>query len=973
MRHLATLLLTALPLAAQGEVHGRGDRLVVPARPPGTSAPQEPQAVRSGRDEAFQQRILELRRSLHLADVTEGALLQRLGQDFDAVGERAARLLRTSNADVAYACARALELYGEPRHAEELEFLLLTRRYGDATDVLVETMARLARGEARARLFSCLTADQSVVRRAAAEALADRVGPDDAEPLITLSRDARVDVQLKALRLLGRVPPSPEVRQRLLDALGQDPGTAAAAVEAWIDLGPGAAGDLQEVLRHAATGRSFGYAALALVGMEVDDPRVELLTADMREPLLAELDMPDPFQRTAVALALAGLAWRSSASDPKVWHDREVVQALIEIVDPRGFVDHYATVERLARRRLALLTGQDFGPRLKLWREWWGRVSQLPHFAAARREVAVDAALAESAFLTWRGETFEVLMRGPAAAPAEAMDGRLEIVLAPDELVGLVDSLRRSGFMREAAGGQRDDEEPRVLILNVGGVLARTDPQLPAATFDRFAALIGQTLERNRWQLYRDPLGEPDPTAFWRAETRWLERHADDARALDGRLKDRIAARLPELTGERRTLALRHLAALPRLAELLTTEDGLRLADAVSRSAGWDESCIRILELALLAPGDAVWQRLLEVAAARDAADPDAGAVARVFALADPDRLLAAVSEGAEAVRRTAIEEVAQVQDLRATPVLLGVVRDEAEPVGLRRSAAFALGRLRAPDALEPLIGLLDAGGEDLDAELRRTIWVALGRIGGDRVFEVLRKAFPSPDPADRRAIVQSLGQMRDPRAANELAAIFVLRGEDTLGQLSREFLRRMGDALATPALRPHLEHPSEQVRQRIALLAGEFQDAAALPELMSMMAVDGERLRVATLIAGITGLDLLAATDRDRALRDWWRANRDRTQARWFLDGLAASEVANTLKPEDLAPGQGVAAVPELCRLVMECGQPHLRALAGKMLRVVTGEDFGTIMSASTDAQRAAIVERYRFLYDSSQSAERR
>ena len=104
---------------------------------------------------------------------------------------------------------------------------------------------------------------------------------------------------------------------------------------------------------------------------------------------------------------------------------------------------------------------------------------------------------------------------------------------------------------------------------------------------------------------------------------------------------------------------------------------------------------------------------------------------------------------------------------------------------------------------------------------------------------------------------------MSQPRAARELADIYVLRGDDTLGLLALEQLRKQGDLVASPALIPHLGHPNVQVRRQIARLLGEFQHPAALPELMTMLAEDSERLRVITLIAGITGQDVTGRNDR--------------------------------------------------------------------------------------------------------------
>src|SRR5690606_23124197 len=110
--------------------------------------------------------------------------------------------------------------------------------------------------------------------------------------------------------------------------------------------------------------------------------------------------------------------------------------------------------------------------------------------------------------------------------------------------------------------------DPRSLEIHVAGAVARTDPRTAAPVLDRMQAEMLAALQGREWQIYRDPVREPDPEAFWRAERRWLEQHTDAA-ARRARLKDRIVAWLPHGSGSRFELALTHLAAMPDLGEIL--------------------------------------------------------------------------------------------------------------------------------------------------------------------------------------------------------------------------------------------------------------------------------------------------------------------------------------------------------------------------------------------------------------------
>src|SRR5690606_32152797 len=122
-------------------------------------------------------------------------------------------------ADQTHGAMVLLRRFGGPEQAKELEYHLLTRSLGSATEITVRTMAALARETARERLFACLTAARAAVRKYAAVELAQRVTVEDVERLIVLSRMQDQDVQMKALRLLGHVPPVVEARERLLQTL----------------------------------------------------------------------------------------------------------------------------------------------------------------------------------------------------------------------------------------------------------------------------------------------------------------------------------------------------------------------------------------------------------------------------------------------------------------------------------------------------------------------------------------------------------------------------------------------------------------------------------------------------------------------------------------------------------------------------------------------------------------------------------
>jgi HEAT repeat protein len=915
-------------------------------------------------DVRFLRDLRPLQRSRSGSESRQQAILQRLGQEHTDVAGRCLRLMRSEDPDMVHALMLALQFYGGPEHAEELQFQLLTRPLRSATEVVMETMAVLARDGAADRLLACLEANRSAVRHHAAAALSGRLRPEHQDRILDLSLGRDVDIQLKSLRLLGELPPTPAVLRRLGDALGEEPRCAEAAVEAFIALGPDHVADLQQILRQPALGREFGYAALVLAMLEERQPGVELVTEDMVASMRAELDVPDAFQQGAVSAALAGLAWRSDDATGAVHDDAAVVDQLIHVVAPTEFVPHLAMLGTVARPRLTLLTGQDLGVDGAAWRAWWEgvRAGGEP-FVGARSRVACTEVEAPRATLTWRTPGRELVLRGPETdAPATSES----YVVAPAELAAIVADLERLGFMRGHEPG-RSAPDARSLELQVGGLRVRSDPDTSPAVLDRFAARIGRTASAETWQRYRDAAIEPDPVALWRQESDWLAAHPEPA-VRAARLKDRIIRILGASTdGNRTAEAVADLLAIDGLDALLSEADGARLVEAAAAMPDWNGPAFRLLELALLAPGEDTWVRILALAAERDERT-GSGSLLRLFGLAGPDRVLAALEAPSVAVRLAAMDEVSRLLDLRAEPKLVACAADSEQPLELRRAAVYALGRMRARDASAPLQDLLADDG--LDAGLRRTTWVALARIVGDGALPILRDAGLSPDPADRRTIVEALGAMGTAAAARELATVFSLAGDDVLGSLALGELRRLGDRIASPVLVPLLDARDAGVRSAAALQLGDFQHPAAFPELYLLLQEDDSRIRIMAAIAGITGQNVTDRNDRLEHLSRWYADNRGRSQGEWLLAALDENGITHRLTALDLVPDAGVACVPELTRLILECEQPWLRSLSARLLRVATGQDQGTLPPLADEAQRLAYCERYRFLYEASRAS---
>ncbi|MBI5181596.1 MAG: HEAT repeat domain-containing protein [Nitrospirae bacterium] len=118
-----------------------------------------------------------------------------------------------------------------------------------------------------------------------------------------------------------------------------------------------------------------------------------------------------------------------------------------------------------------------------------------------------------------------------------------------------------------------------------------------------------------------------------------------------------------------------------------------------------------------------------------------------------------------------------------AAPFLMELLRDDND--GVREHAALALGKVKDPRAVEPLIEALKVDDEDDD--VRRNIVFALGDIG---------------DPS----AAEALGKIRDPRAIEPLIAALPLIAEfnfqeKLIGKNAAWSLGKIGDPRAVKPL----------------------------------------------------------------------------------------------------------------------------------------------------------------------------
>lgn len=229
-----------------------------------------------------------------------------------------------------------------------------------------------------------------------------------------------------------------------------------------------------------------------------------------------------------------------------------------------------------------------------------------------------------------------------------------------------------------------------------------------------------------------------------------------------------------------------------------------------------------LVALSVMPLGDAA---LADAAALAN--DADAGVAVEALRLAG-ERRLASVREAAERVardpdaalqvRRQAVRTLGLLGDPAAATALSAVLRSAGDR-DLQVLAAWSLGAVRAPGALEALLGLLQHPGLADDARL----FAGLARLGPVGV-EALRAMLEAPSaPAEvrhgrRLAAIVGLGRTtpdRDGRGPREAVAVLV-------GLAERPIAENLGDAGRVTG--NELDH----VVQALAELAPRCDDARA-------------------------------------------------------------------------------------------------------------------------------------------------
>lgn len=896
-----------LPSRARGSTAGGpGLDLPVPApaAPPAEGLPAAPAAPVEPADAPALFASLEPVRAPD--DPRLAPALERLRRLGGAALEPARAGLESASLGVLVASARLLLADGAPEDRQRVAARL--RRdlpSAAAPPLLAALVARDPVLASPAFLAELLDHPSGAMRQAAERLLLERADPLALPYLPARLASDRSDTRLRALRVAVRTGGGAAVP--LIASRLDDP-TASVAKEAVRAMALENAPGVDALLRQRAfagglTDRGAAHALLALV--EREDRRGEVaVTLDDLPELLPALRAGEPIVSGAAACALAGVGFRNPSSPATAWLDREVPHALVRLGTGAEFHRDFSTLQPIALRRLAMISGEALGEDGLSWRRWWTEAAR--GFHARRGVLSVESGGEEALCVELRRAGQEPLRLAGPSSPRAEEEGTL--LIGPEACAHLVGVLRDEGVLglERLPSGRR--EEALALAVQVGEQEKRFAfgrAQVPPWV-ERVAAALEAHAGEEAWQRFRDRTRHVTQRAFVADEGPWwsaARAPRERARRLCGLVLSALAslpataraggmAELERLYGEQAAAAEEDLPALVALA-----------ADEPQGSERFERLVALALEAAASGaqgrPGAEDTERLLELCLRRG--ETGVEPLARVLAAAGDERVAAAAADGRAPVRRAAARAAAGDPSPRATELLIGLLADADEDVVA--AAAQGLGP-RGGDAVRRA---LQARAADAPAGLRAPLLRAVGRAGGEGARDVLVLAMAEEDPALQLAAVEGLAELADPATAALLVSILARGRGPQWTEPARRALLRIGEP-AWPQLQRVASSSKSRGQREAALLLSEQGVADALPTLITLLEIDPSDEELAEEIAVASCVDLRASPERERAWWDWWSQVVHDDARAWFR---AALERAGLRAPEEAklaAPGRGEA-----------------------------------------------------------------
>lgn len=870
-------------------------------------------------------------------------------------GLAAARVaLGGSHGPTVITCMRVLLIGGDAADADRVVTRMRRRLPNQAAAAAVEELVRLDPVRATPRLFvELLTHPQMPVRMSAERALEPLL---DASlvPLLGPVLDAdNSDARVRAIHLLMSLVDDPTVLELLLDAT-DDP----KAKVAWQALSAVARSTDPrvelELLRRAFGDRWIlrpsAYALLAIV--EREDLRLVSILGDQHAPaLLSGLASNDPFVAGSCATALAGIGFRSTEPELSAWLDREVPETLVAAISGQVFFNDYSSLQGPALRRLKLITGISFGTDGPRWSNWW--LGEREHFHASRATLAVAEGDERDLAIQFRSgsvDPVDYVLVAPGRAGESIGDLTSETVfLTGGEARDVIELLRREEVLGPARlpgvrGGQA--HHGRTLDLSIRGQSKRFvfGPGASEPWFDRIDEMVRSIVDRNRWQRFPHPdehVGSRQ--VLWQEESAWWAGdHDERSRAL--RLKTMVLAFIEGVEPDRRPIALAELERLYEDESIPEVADFPILLGALADEPFFSGRAARISELARHAigmtegstqePSALLGRELIRVL--HDTFGEQATVeIAKVLQECGQDAVLEAARDERPLLRAVAATVLAIHEDESSRALLLTLLDDDDEAVEV--AAVMAAGDERVEVARTELLLRARLG----TSVVREAALRAIGRLGGESVFQALLAGLSDGDVGVKVAAAEGLADLQDPRAIPLLVSLLRQGRDSGFYEPVRRGLLGFGEA-AWEELLSSMRSSSRTAQRESALLLAYQGRPSATSTLIRLLTENPDDRTIARELAVLTCVDYSSEADPAALWWDWWDTVRKDDALSWFRAALKVRDVP-TPPTELLTPPSTEDGVLFLLE-VMSREEAWLVERARRELTRLVGRDLGDI-----------------------------
>lgn len=815
-------------------------------------------------------------------------------------------------------------------------------------------------------LVDLLGHPQAAVRAVGQHGLEDRADPR-CYPLLGQLRNARrTDTRLRAL-LVAESIGAPERIDHLLACLAD--GSPQVAYHAVQSLAGEAAPQVERELLARVFGdrwilREGAYALLTI--LEREDLYFEkILDESHQEALLLGLARDDFFVAGTCAAALAGLGFHSPRSSQADWLDRQVPHALVRTVSGREFHSDFGSLRRTAQRRLALISGENFGADGPEWLKWWAENAR--DFRARRVHLDVSAEDAGGLrFFVARNlddrDFFELI--GPDVVASlydveesesawdEGFRGE-HVFLTQGEAVGLFHTLEAQGVfggerIPGARGAVQSGYREAVVLVGDGGKSFRFGPGESEPWFESLLEVADAVRHRNRWQRFVGIASDADRYRAWSEEAPWWQGdHDSRERAL--RMKGHVLASLSELPLAQRQFAIDELERIYAEPKVASPGDFVTLVALLRQEPTLGSSARRLVGLALEAGASArasestltlpedlredLVAALIETFGASSARE-----VSRVLQYGDRAGLAAAVEDPRPFLRAVAAATLAEDPNEEDVELLTVLLRDPVEEVEL--AAIDALGENRADEVLTDLLVRARLGTHAVRVSALR----AIGRIGGEGVLDTLMTGLAEPDVQIKIAATRGMIELEDPTTV-PLFLSFLREGRSSpLYEVARDGLMAFGEEAWDDLLRV-VNSPGHESQRDAALLLARQGVPQAAPVLMTILSENRADAFVASELAVLTCIDMRGLGDPSGGWWEWWDQVVHNDSQAWLVAALERREIHCPPSEEFRGAGSRHAALCLLEVLEAEGGPvvERCRRSLGRML----GRDLGPLPSS--------------------------